>query len=221
VPQTLTAGTGVTITNGNGDITIAATGIGAGLYRQVMSATPTGASTGLAQWLNQGSATVSDSPVGVSVNVPSSGGSATIVGRYVAAPAAPYTLTVLVAGTRTNVSVAGGIGIGWYDGSAKLHLMAFGPAFLVVNRWNSVSSWNANDFLNSSTAFPQPLWMQLRDDGTNISFAISQDGANFIQVYSAVKSSSWLGSSGYSNLLLFAQPQGGQTLSTLMSWAVN
>ena len=53
--QTLTAGAGIAITNAPGSVTIAATGGqgGTGLYRQVMFATPTLASTGLNNWLNQ------------------------------------------------------------------------------------------------------------------------------------------------------------------------
>src|SRR5258708_28764195 len=70
--QTLTPGAGIAITNSAGGITIAATGGqgGTGLYRQVMSATPTLATTGLNNWLNQGSAAVTDSAVGVSLTLP-------------------------------------------------------------------------------------------------------------------------------------------------------
>jgi hypothetical protein len=54
--QTLTAGSGIAITNGAGSVTIAATGgaVSTDLYRQVMSSTPTVATTGLSNWVNQG-----------------------------------------------------------------------------------------------------------------------------------------------------------------------
>ena len=48
---------------------------GSGLYSQILSDTPTIASTGLANWLNQGSSTVSDSGVGMTISAPSSGSS--------------------------------------------------------------------------------------------------------------------------------------------------
>lgn len=225
VAQTLTAGTGIAITNGNGNVTIAATGTaGGGLYSQVMSATPTAANTGLSQWLNQGSATVADSAVGISITTPSSSGP-NLIGRYKAAPATPYTVTALVSSTR-NTSTYAGIGIGWYDGSAKLHTLSYatnngGTPNLAVNRWNSVTSWNSNDFTSQNNAFSQPLWLQIKDDGTNISFAFSNDGANFLQLYSVARSSGWLGAGGYSNIVFFGNPQGSYSYATLMSWTVN
>jgi hypothetical protein len=123
--QTLTAGSGIQITNSAGNITIAATGGagGAGLYRQVLSATPTSVGTGLTNWLNQGSALVSDSAVGITIDAPSSGAAANMTVRYMAAPSPPYTITALIAGTR-NSSTFSGVGIGWYDGGSKLHTLS-------------------------------------------------------------------------------------------------
>jgi hypothetical protein len=222
--QTLSAGAGIAITNGAGSITIAATGGqgGTGLYRQVMSATPTSASTGLTNWLNQGSATVSDSAVGLNITAPSSGSSANASARFMAAPSTPYTITALIAATRDSNNYSG-VGIGWYDGSNKLHLLSYiiqggGAPFLEVEKWNSATSWNSNDYGTNKNAFSQPIWLRIRDDGSNVSFAFSQDGANFLQIFTVAKASGWLGASGYSNVIFFVNPQGGQTLGTLMSW---
>lgn len=225
--QTLTAGSGIQITNGAGNITIAATGgaNGSGLYRQVMSATPTSVGTGLTNWLNQGTALVSDSAVGITIDAPSSGAAANMSARYMAAPSPPYTITALMAATR-NSSTFSGAGIGWYDGSSKLHVLSFiinngGAPRIEVEKWNSTTSFNSNDLQSSLNAFSQPIWFRLQDDGTNVSFAFSQDGASFLPLFSVAKASGWLGASGYSNVLFFANPQGGRTLSTLMSWAQN
>jgi hypothetical protein len=225
--QTLTAGFGIEITNGAGSITIAGTSAvaGAALYRQVMSATPTSASTGLTTWLNQGSAAVSDSAVGVCIDAPTSGTSTNLTGRYMAAPTAPYTITALIAATRASTSFSGA-GIGWYDGSAKLHLLSYsinngGVPYLLVNKWNSVTSFNAADFTSSNNAFAQPIWLRVADDGTNVSFAFSQDGYTFIPLFSVAKASGFLGASGYSNVIFFVDPRGGRSLSTVMSWVQN
>lgn len=225
--QTLTAGSGIQITNGAGAITIAATGggSGAGLYRQVMSATPTSAGTGLTTWLNQGSAAVSDSAVGISLSAPTSGTTPNMVARYGAAPTPPYTITALIGATRNSNNFSGA-GIGWYDGANKLHVISVivfngGAPRIEVEKWNSATSWNSNDFQSNANSFSQPIWFRLQDDGTNVSFAFSQDGANFLQVFAIAKSSGWLGASGYSNVMFFANPQGGQTVSSLMSWAQN
>ena len=222
---TLTAGTGIAITPGPGSVTISATaGSAGGLFNQVLSQTPTSANTGLSNWLNQGSATVSDSPVGVMINAPSTSGA--ITARYMAAPTAPYKITALVAGTHTATSY-NGIGIGWYDGVNKLHVISYtisnsnGLPFFEVSKWNSPTSYSSDDFTGTTMILAQPTWVQIADDGTNVSFAFSEDGANFLTIYSVAKASGWLGASGYQNVIFYVNPQGGQTLATLMSWVQN
>lgn len=221
----LVAGPGIAISNGSGSISLSTTGTGAGvgMYNGVLSATPTSSTTGLTTWLNQGSATVSDSATGVCIDAPSSGGTANIIARTVAAPTPPYTFTALVAATRDVSSTGNGIGIGWYDGTAKLHLLSFTisssqPRFF-VNKWTNVTTFSAADFSSAANAYSQPLWMRIRDDGTTVSFAFSNDGATFLTVFSVAKASGFLGATGYSNVVFFVNPQGGsRTLGTLMSW---
>jgi hypothetical protein len=223
--QTFTAGAGITITNGPGSVSVASNGAvaGNGLYYQVMSATPTAASTGFSSWLNQGTSTVSDSSAGITIDAQPSGSTLNISGRYKSVPATPYTVKALITATRSSNNYSE-VGIGWYDGSAKLHLLSFstnagGPNFIAVTKWNSATSFNSSDYASSANAFSQPIWFQLQDDGTNISFAFSQDGANFLQVYSVAKVSGFLGASGYSNLIFWVNPRGAtRTLGTLMSW---
>jgi hypothetical protein len=222
--QTLTAGTDIAITNGAGSVSIAATGgVGLnGLYRQVMSAVPTSSGTGLTTWLNQGSATVSDTLAGVTLSSPSNGAVDSIAGRYRSAPATPYTFTALVASTR-NSNGYNAIGLGWYDGSAKLHTLHYQPnngaaPFFQVVRWATVSSVSAIDVTSPTNGFSQPIWLQIKDDGTNVTFGFSQDGANFLAVYSVAKASGYLGASGYSNVIFYINARSGATIGTLMSW---
>jgi hypothetical protein len=217
----LTAGTGISITNSPGNISIAATSP-EGLYRQVMSSTPTSASIGLANWLNQGTATVTDSATGVCIDAPTTGTTVNTLGRYGAAPTPPYKITALIAATRASTSYSG-VGIGWYDGTSKMHVLNYatnnGAApVLTVNRLTNAASYSTNDFGSSANAFAQPIWLQVGDDGTNVSFAFSQDGTNFLTVFSVAKASGFLGASGYGNLLFFVDPRGGRTLGTIMSW---
>ncbi len=219
--STLTAGAGISITNGPGSISIAASSP-LGLYRQTMSATPTSASTGLTNWLNQGSATVSDSAVGVCIDSPTGGTSVVTVGRYGAAPTPPYKITALIAATRASTSY-NGVGIGWYDGTNKLHMLSYltnngGAPYFGVIKNNSPTSFNGNDFISPINAFSQPVWMQIADDGTNVSFGFSQDGTNFLTLFSVAKASGFLGASGYSNIVFFVDPRASRTLGTIMSW---
>lgn len=222
--QALTAGTGIAITNGAGTISIAATAGtgGTGLYRQLMSATPTSSSTGLTTWLNQGSSVVSDSDTGLTIDVPSNA-AVSLSGRYVTAPSTPYTVTALIGATRTSAS-GGCVGIGWYDGSSKIQGICYytttgnGPLF-AVRRYTSPTAETSASFTSASNFFSQPIWFQIKDDGTNVSFAFSNDGANFLVVYSVAKSAGWLGATGYSKLLFFVDPRSGSnTLGTLLSW---
>jgi len=227
--QTLTAGSGVAITYGVGGISIATSGppIAAGLYRQVMSATPTASSTGLATWLNHGTSTVSDATVGVTMDVPPIGATAAnMTGRYKAAPATPYTVTALVGATR-SANNNNAVGIGWYDGTNKLHLITLSmfngvAPFVEVTKWNSPTSYVSADFGSFWNGYSQPIWLRIRDDGTTISFSFSQDGANFLPVFSVAKASGFLGASGYSNVIFAVNPRGtSNTIGTLLSWTEN
>jgi len=221
--QTLTPGSGISITNAPGAITIASTlGTGgSGLYRQVLSATPTTSSTGLGTWLNQGSCSTTDSTVGVSITAPSSATN-NICGRYRAAPSPPYKITVLLGMTRNNS--ASMLGIGWYDGTSKLQLLSYennaAPSTVLrVRQFSSPTSANTVNFLSNQIFFSQPIWFQLQDDGANVYFAFSQDGVNFMTLYSVAKSSGYLGSGGYSNIILWANPfTSSSELATLLSW---
>jgi hypothetical protein len=224
--QTLTAGTGIAITNAPGSVTIATTGPGSGLYRQVMSATPTSANTGLTNWLNQGTSLVSDSPVGLTIDAPPVGTALSLVGRYGSAPTSPYTIKALLGVTR-NTNSYNGVYFGWYDGTAKLHIMHYqsvngGASAIGVGRWSSPTTYVTGDFQSANNAFAQPIWFQIQDDGTNISFGFSQDGANFLPVYSVAKASGYLGASGYSNVVFIVDPRGtSRTLGTVLSWTQN
>lgn len=218
--QTLTAGSGIVIANGPGNITIsAATGAAGGLYGPVMSGRPTGASTGLVNWLNQGASTSTDSTVGLSLNVPTG---TSVSGLYKAAPTTPYTITALIAATRNSTGF-NGVAIGWYDGTAKLHVVSYvlqngGVPFFEIEKWNSVSSFAGNDVTGATNGYSQPIWLRIGDDGTNISFAFSQDGANFLTLFSTGKTSGFLGATGYNNVLLFANPVNSRTIATILSW---
>jgi hypothetical protein len=216
--KTLTAGANIAIANGAGSITISRTA----LYGQLMSATPTSATTGLTNWLNQGSSVISDSDVGICIDAPANANLPNVTGRYMAAPTAPYKITALVAATRNSTN-NNAIGIGWYDGVNKLHLLSYaintgGTPILTVSKFNNPTSFNAYDFSSPANVFVQPIWLQLADNGTTVSFLFSQDGVNFVSVFSVTKSSGFLGAGGYSNVLFFANPQSARTLATVLSW---
>lgn len=201
-------------------------GAAGGLYNQVMSATPTAASTGFTTWVNQGSATVSDSAVGVCIKAVTAGTTNSLNIRTKPAPASPYTVTALISMTANPSNNFNGAGIGWYDGTNKLHVIsvlyqgASSPAAIILNvtKWTNPTSFSANDFAGAAQALPVPIWLQLQDDGTNVHFRYSTDGANFLEVFTVSKASGFNGASGYNNIAFFANPAGATTITTLMSY---
>ncbi len=224
--QTLTAGPGISIGYSGSGISISTSGapIGEGLYRQIMSPTPTSAGIGLTNWLNQGTSTVTDSATGVTLDVPPIGATvANVTARYMAAPSTPYSIRALIGATRASNSY-NAVGIGWYDGTNKLHLLTLttsngGVPILEVTKWNSPTSYSAADFTSFGNAFSQPIWMEIRDNGSTVAFAFSQDGANYLTLFSVAKASGFLGAAGYSNLVFAVNPRGAsQTVGTLLSW---
>jgi hypothetical protein len=98
------------------------------------------------------------------------------------------------------------------------YTLSSGFPIFQVNKWASATSFSATDFTSATNVFAQPIWLQIHDDGTNVSFAFSQDGSFFVTLFSVAKASGYLGSTGYSNLVFFVNPQGGQTFATLLSW---
>lgn len=201
-------------------------GGGSGLYAPLISTVPTQANTGFNTWLNQGSATVTDGDAGLSIRAPST--SLNLRGLTQTAPGTPYTKRFLVA-LSCAPSLYNQVGVGWYDGTNKLQFigLAFdgsspGAWYLAVSHWSTPSDFVNRDY-GLVPAMGNPVWFSLSDDGTNISFGISQSGASgdFIPVYSVAKASGYLGSSGYSNLLFFTNREntGGSqdAVGTLMA----
>lgn len=219
-PNTLSRDTILASSNSGSAITLAGTsnvwcdvpaGVIAGLTG-VIGAAPSGAGTGLTSWLNQGGASVADVASGIALSVPAAGASNNLRGRFGAAPTAPYT-------RRARVGFTGGImegismGVGWYDGSNKSQMIGYeydgsgvpGVAGIVVISMASPTSFNANHFngFGKFTNIGPPIWFQIEDDGTNVSFGWGQDGETFTTLYTIAKSSGYLGSGGYSNLLFY------------------
>lgn len=215
------------ITVANGLVTSASNGSasGGGLFSQVLSSTPTSAGTGLTTWVNQSTTTVADTATGVLLTGVATGSSNTtrISARSLASPSTPYTYTALLAIAPSNV-IFPWCGIGWYDGT-KFHVFSYfwnGSAMaLRVDRWSNTTTFSATD--GSSTIPPATgfVWLRIEDDGTNVTFSWSIDGANYITMFTVAKSTGYLGSTGYSNVVWYINPQTASTnvLATLMSWA--
>ena len=201
-------------------------GGGSGLFNQVLSSTPTQSGTGLTTWLHQNLASVSDGATGMCLQSPNASALA-ISGLYGPAPSTPYTITALIAVAK-NTNEYDGVALGWYDGSNKTHAISLSTQGgngndVQVDYWNNPTNYAGTNWTTNSlgsNVFSQPIWFQIEDDGTTVYFRYGYDGVNFITGYSVAKSSGWLGSGGYSNVLFYTNPQGGTNIATLLSWTV-
>lgn len=191
-----------------------------GLFAQVLSVTPTISNTGLATWLNQNGATFVDGATGCCLKQTTNTGSFSVNARLKTAPATPYTLTGFFVTNTPAPTSSNYAGFIWYDGTNKCHLFGINSGSILIGKANTPTSYSANDSITSSGfSHFTPIWLQISDDGTNVSFRYSTDGVNWITLQTTAKSSAWLGSSGYSNVGIFLDAQNSQMMTTLLSLA--
>lgn len=185
---------------------------------------PTMAGTGLTTWLNQGTATETDSAAGMAM-APGGTDPGTQDMRilYKTAPATPYTVIAKVA-LQSFTANANSVGIGWTDGT-KLHTLILYPVGasnsvcgLACQKWTNATTFSAND-ASGAQFLPPTVWLGLKDDGTNAIFSYSVDGTNFVQVFSVAKASGFLGASGYSHVGFMINSAGTGMIGTLMSYS--
>lgn len=202
-------------------------GAATGLFNQVLSPIPTQAGTGLTTAMNASYVTpvVADGVTGLTISAASN---TSRQGMYGLRKTAPSTgnkrVTALIAlnwnWTQATVTSA----IGYTDGT-KLQTFEIasyngtrGPT-LQVSNWSGIQTYVTSPFGSANTVNCSCLmWMQLQDDGTNIKFRIAMDGGNFTEVFSVVKSSGYLGASGYSNIFFGFNPYASNGSATLLSY---
>jgi hypothetical protein len=198
---------------------------GGGLYAPQMSALPTQTGTGFNSWFNQlTSSTVTDAACGITVFGPSQGASNKIsaIQKNSAGSGTAKKYIALISRTAFVDSNAG-IVFGWSDGT-KAHAFAVNgngtPGVLTVVKWTNATTYNAAEsLLGTEGRMWGPVWLQLYDDATNISFGFSFDGVNFITVYTVARSSGYLGSTGYTKIIFGLNAYDASCYSSLLSYA--
>lgn len=197
-----------------------------GLWGPVLGTLPTQTGTGFTTQVNGTGATFSDRTTGISISAPAD--TSGWRGLSQAAPTPPYTRTGLITLTGRGVDFYQAA-IGWSDG-AKFHFLvieyndAGGQKWaLEVAQYSSVTAYVTSD-VPEEPLLSIPLWVRLVDDGTNVTFRMSQSGDtnDFIDVFTVAKASGYLGPTGYSNIVFAAQHFGtsptSPAIGTLMSW---
>lgn len=192
-----------------------------GLYSGIMSETaPTQSSTGLTTWVNQGTASATDTPIGLQVVNPTTSSDDNIRGLVRSVPDTPYTLTALL----ELASIAGDFPcalLGWADdASTKKHLVALcgdGRSALVSPNGSSFTFGTAPAFTRDG----RRVWLRFSDDGTDITVQWSISGVYWHTLYSKAKESSHLGSEGYNRLFFGASSHSITGVATLLSWSIS
>jgi hypothetical protein len=137
-------------------------------------------------WRSQGSSTVNNRGKSVFLWQPANS-SNNIAGREVSVPGStPYTYTVACIPLITNQNFQG-VGIYLTDGT-KLITFAFGAAganTLSVASWNSSSSFNSTLTNPNVGYWPGIAWLQVINDGTNLTWNLGVNGTDWMTIYQA------------------------------------
>jgi hypothetical protein len=114
--------------------------------------------------------------------------------------------------------------VGWRDSSSgKLVTMNQNGINADIQKYSAPGSFAGNLLAGVTLAeFATGGWYAFEDDGTNVSFEVSVDGVNFVKVYTEAKSTGYLGSSGYNQIMVGTRP--GDTIAsciTIRCWDEN
>ncbi|HWV47801.1 MAG TPA: hypothetical protein VN039_17545, partial [Nitrospira sp.] len=180
--------------------------------------------------VNQGTSTVSEVS-GSSITMSGVGSAAGTYNNfllYKAAPSSPYRLAAYLSVGAQAVTYFGG-GLAFYDTSTTRFVEVFfcwnvnSVCNIQVSKWSSPTTFNSTPITWGWSMNSAGFWLGLRDDGTNVYYEYSSDGANFVTIYSEPKSSGYL--SSYSNVALVTNLSNAtsshMTNTTLFIWDVN
>jgi hypothetical protein len=147
-------------------------------------------------WVNQGAATaiqtVSSGPI--LMTIPDNG-AANWRGLFLTQPSTPYKVMTQIRGVSPSFANSQAIGLYFYDGTKlmgfEVLMQAGGAVPRVLKNGTVTGTGGTNAYIGLSTTSVQmisfltsPMWVQLRNSGTTISFDYSFDGVNFINAYS-------------------------------------
>ncbi len=107
-------------------------------------------------------------------------------------PSTPYTTTALFyPGTTNDAGSISHTGIVFREASSgKLITFACnGDKTLQILRYTDETTFSADEMAAIGWNISSPFWQQVSDDGTNISWAVSQDGINFVTVATSLRGS--------------------------------
>jgi hypothetical protein len=144
-------------------------------------------------WVNQGTSTVDASSGAITITGQNTTAEAMRV--YVrSAPSSPYTLTFLL-GVMTSTNHAGICLRDSVGGKLKIVSIVNGASSnssIMIANMNSATSFSGFVVNPIATEKPNPIWLQIADDGTNWVYRTSTDGKNWAVFFSEAKSGNFL-----------------------------
>ena len=150
--------------------------------------------TGVWSWDNQNSATI-DTSRGFHILTNPTGDSTHAV-RYQTAPTPPYTRTFAVISNPFLVANYSEYMIGFRDAGGKLTGFRWSynagggtPYVASVTTFSSATTPVTNLYAATFTMIPNPFYVKIGDDNTNITFDVSVDGYTFYRTWTALRSS--------------------------------
>jgi hypothetical protein len=148
---------------------------------------------------------------------------------YQNAPSTPYRLAAFLSVGAAAVNYFGS-GIGFYDPATSKFVEVFfcwnlnKVCNIQVSKWTSPTAFSATPVTWGWSMNSGGFWLGIRDDGTNVYYEYSGDGANFTTIYSEVKSSGFL-AGAYGHIAYIINPNTGGSAntinSTLFVWDTN
>ncbi|MGH6796567.1 MAG: hypothetical protein ACREDH_15540 [Methylocella sp.] len=183
------------------------------------SAVPTQAGTGFSSFLHTGgNSTKADKPNGIVVSTSNTGD--LIMVDLTTVPSTPYAFDLnLLAVAQGSGYIGYGL-VGWSDGTKYLllrMLQLYGETQILVDTWNAYNSHGSIVYGGNYThPCGQSEWLRIHDDGTNLNFYSSPDGAAFALIYQQGRTS-YLSSP--SHVVFGGRNEGADVSAVLRSWA--
>lgn len=142
-------------------------------------------------WINQGTASITvNASGGIYLFAPNATGNNLRV-RKKASPATPYTVTAVMLPAMFGVaSPSAGL---VFRQASDGKLVSFDAqsngtdAFLGIEHWSGPTTFSAQPFVVKLLYEYAPVTLRIADNGTSRLYSISQDGYNFIQVFSETR----------------------------------
>jgi hypothetical protein len=179
--------------------------------------------TGLAwSWVNQGGSVITDANGISHLEIPSA--STSVRSRVLTAPSTPYTITALLR-TRTRIALTAGTQYGGLvfreSSTAKLYIFyANANSTLQAVKFTNDTTFGSVGVVNTflTGAGGNFHWLRVTDDGTNLRFAVSMDGVNFLEVGTEGRTVHMAGGPNEVGFFANVDSAAGGMATSLFSW---